>query len=231
MARVVTLAQGVWQVTVFPFINVFLLDSSDGLMLVDTGLRRSAPRIRAGVAAIGRRPDEVTQVVLTHCHLDHAGSVARLRDEVDARVLAHDLDATLLEEGRPAPPDPAAGPLARRIAASTKPAEPTRVDRRVRDGELLDERLGLRALHTPGHTPGHLSLLVERDGLLITGDALFNVWGLRTPPKLSCSSATVARETADRLGDLEYDSVAFAHGAPIPSAGRERVRAMLRARR
>jgi len=96
------------------------------------------------------------------------------------------------------------------------------------DGALLDG--GIRVIHTPGHSPGHCSFLHEGTGVLITGDALFNVRGLRYSLKTFCTSVRLSRESAARLGDLEYDVAAFTHGSHISTGARPAVRAFLAGR-
>jgi glyoxylase-like metal-dependent hydrolase (beta-lactamase superfamily II) len=95
------------------------------------------------------------------------------------------------------------------------------------DGELLPDSL-LRVHHTPGHTPGHCSLVHEPSRTLITGDAIFNMRARRTWPMLAfCTNAQLTKETAHTLADLEYDAVAFTHGPEIREAGRDAIRAFL----
>jgi glyoxylase-like metal-dependent hydrolase (beta-lactamase superfamily II) len=105
--------------------------------------------------------------------------------------------------------------------------EPVRVARRLADGDLLEVGGGLRIVHTPGHSPGHVSLLHELTRVLITGDALFNVLGVRWPLKTFCSDFAMTQRTAHVLGELEYDVVAFTHGPEITDGARERVRRFL----
>jgi glyoxylase-like metal-dependent hydrolase (beta-lactamase superfamily II) len=95
------------------------------------------------------------------------------------------------------------------------------------DGELLDGS-ALRVHHTPGHTPGHCSLLHEPSGTLITGDAIWNMRSRRTWPVLAfCTNAALTQETAATLGDLEYRTAAFTHGPEIRGTGREAIREFL----
>ena len=83
------------------------------------------------------------------------------------------------------------------------------------DGELLDGS-ALRVHHTPGHTPGHCSLLHEPSGTLITGDAIWNMRSRRTWPVLAfCTNAVLTEQTAATLGELEYTTAAFTHGPEI----------------
>ncbi|MFD0787413.1 MBL fold metallo-hydrolase, partial [Micromonospora azadirachtae] len=98
------------------------------------------------------------------------------------------------------------------------------------DGDVLPVGGGLRVVHTPGHSPGHVSLLHEPTRVLITGDALFNVVGIRWPIKLLCTDFRMTQETAHVLAELEYDVAAFTHGPELTDDARERIRAFLRRR-
>ncbi|MET0646608.1 MAG: MBL fold metallo-hydrolase [Pyrinomonadaceae bacterium] len=107
----------------------------------------------------GRRPLEI---VLTHHHPDHVGGVESLREQFGLTVAAHRLTAEALE-GR------------------------VRVDRFVEDGELIelegDPAISLRAMHTPGHTRGHLSFYDERAGALLTGDNVVGIGSVLIDPE------------------------------------------------
>ena len=93
------------------------------------------------------------------------------------------------------------------------------------DGQVLPVAGGLRVVHTPGHSPGHVSLLHQPSGLLITGDAIFNVRGLRWPIRAFCTNFALTTRTARRLGELDYSVAAFTHGPEIRDRPREAIRA------
>lgn len=228
----VELAAGIWRIPTTPFdlVNSFLLADDDGsLTLVDAGLRRADRRILAALAGLGKAPRDVTRIVLTHAHPDHAGGLAGAQRASGATVLAHDRDAIYLQRGTPPQLDPRrlSGRLMSRLRAGFPKVE---VGSTFQDGELLPIGGGLRVVHTPGHSPGHVSLLHEPTGVLITGDAIFNLRGLRYSPATFCTDVRLSRQTADRLADLDYDIAAFTHGAHIAGGGREAVRAFLRGR-
>jgi hypothetical protein len=63
-----------------------------------------------------------------------------------------------------------------------------------------------------------VSLLHEASGALITGDAIFNVLGLRYSPAVFCTDVPLSRQTADRLGELDYEVAGFTHGAHVREA-------------
>jgi glyoxylase-like metal-dependent hydrolase (beta-lactamase superfamily II) len=228
----VALAPGLWRIPTMPFdlVNSFLLEDSDGsLTLVDTGYKRADKKIVAALAGLGKAPQDVQRIVLTHAHSDHAGGLAKAKEKTGAAVLSHDRDATYLQSGKTPQLDASTrkGRLLNRVRGGFGKVE---VAQTFQDGELLPIAGGLRVVHTPGHTPGHVSLLHEGTGVLITGDAIFNVRGLRYSPASFCTDIKLSRDTADRLGDLEYDVAAFTHGEHIASDGREAVRAFLRGR-
>jgi glyoxylase-like metal-dependent hydrolase (beta-lactamase superfamily II) len=105
------------------------------------------------------------------------------------------------------------------------------VDGTFAEGELLPVAGGLRVLHTPGHSPGHCSFLHEPSGVLVTGDALVNFRARVNYSFVSgCSDFKMSQDTADRLGEVDYEVAAFTHGPEIRVGARDAVRAFLRRR-
>jgi glyoxylase-like metal-dependent hydrolase (beta-lactamase superfamily II) len=227
----VRLADTVWRIPTAPrdLINSFALTDADGsVTLIDCGLARATPRLVAGLAAMGKAPQDVTRIVLTHAHDDHAGAAAATAALTGTGVTVHEDDAVHLREGTTPALDQSLwlGRLASRRPKRITPVEVTEV---LTDGQVLPVAGGLRVVHTPGHTPGHMSLLHEPTGVLITGDSIFNVFGLRWPPKAFCTDFRMNARTAHVLGELDYRLAAFTHGTEIRDHARERVRAFVRA--
>jgi glyoxylase-like metal-dependent hydrolase (beta-lactamase superfamily II) len=203
-----------------------VLDDDGSVTLVDCGLQKAPPKIVAGLAAIGKRPADVQRIVLTHAHLDHAGGAAEMSRQTGAPLAIHQDDAEYLEAGHHPRPDPST--LGGRLVARTDQTfPPATAGERLTDGQVLAVGGGLRVVATPGHSPGHISLLHEPTGTLITGDAIFNVLGLRYSPKPLCNDFRLSRRSAHVLGELEYDRVAFTHGPEIRTGGREVLRRFL----
>lgn len=227
----VTLATGVHRIpTMGDFINSFVFTEVDGsVTLVDTGTRFASGRIVAGLAELGKSPEDVQRIILTHAHTDHAGSVADMVSRSGLTgATVHELDAEYVRSGTAPPLEdrPVAKVFARVPGMGWKPCA---VSDTLVDRQLLDIGGGLRVHHTPGHTPGHISLLHEPTGVLITGDAIFNMAGRMTwPVRTFCTDFPLTTRTAAVFADLEYDLVAFTHGPHITDNARETVRGFLR---
>jgi len=230
----VALAPGVWRIPTAgrDLINSFALVDDDGsVTLVDTGLKRAPARIVAGLAALGKHPRDVTRIVLTHVHPDHAGGAAEMRRRTGAEVLVHGDDHDWARSGRIGGGHDRTTRMGRLFARTgDAKIEAFTPGPALRDGELLPVAGGLRVVHTPGHSPGHVSLLHEPTRTLVTGDALFNfgfLRGARISPSFLCSDFAMTKRTAHRLGELEYDVAAFTHGPEIRERARETVRGIL----
>lgn len=228
----VPLAPGVWRIRLIgDYTNGFAFRDDDGqVTLLDMGLKRSGPKVMAALSEIGAGPGDVTRLLLTHCHPDHAGGAAHVAERTGRRVDVHVDDAAYVREGRQPQPDGATrlGRLLRRLPQVSGPPVP--VGEELHDGQLLDVAGGLRVLHTPGHSPGHASYLHEPTGVLVTGDAIFNVLGgLRWPLRALCSDFVMTQQTAHRLAEHEYEVAAFTHGPEIRDRPREAIRRFLRA--
>jgi glyoxylase-like metal-dependent hydrolase (beta-lactamase superfamily II) len=217
------------------FVNVYALGEPGGpWVLVDAGLRGSEGYIRR--AAEGRfgaraRPEAI---VLTHGHFDHVGSARLLADAWDVSLYAHPLETPYLTGLSDYPPrDPTmGGAMAHmsRVMPDRGHDFGARVLTLPADGSVPGAP-GWRWLHTPGHTPGHVSLLRESDGVLLAGDALATMdldsWsayltrrrGFNRPSPPFTFDWTTTRDTVGSLAGLKPAVVAAGHGLPISGEG------------
>ncbi|WP_354701712.1 putative metallo-hydrolase YflN [Paraconexibacter sp. AEG42_29] len=203
------------QVTFLRVCNAYVVREDDGVTLVDTGPRRGLGGVQAAIARTGL---PLRRILLTHAHSDHVAGVDDLIDDGvelivgrrESRLMAGDLSLTGAEQRRI---------KARSVAAPT--AIPTRL---VSDGDLVGS---LQVFDTPGHSPGHISLIDTRDGLLIAGDALTTlgrvavsgdlIW--RWPfPALLTWDKEAARQSAARLAELAPTRLATGHGPILDDA-------------
>ena len=211
-------------------VNVFFVeDDAGGLWLVDTGTQPGAERVGGGIRALGRAPQELRGIVVTHLHGDHVGGLAAVKEHTGAEVWMQAEDAAALREGvRGRELEPGPGMLramivrvvGARAAAST--GDPIAVEHEVADGETLP--FGAVALHTPGHTAGHLALLLPRDGgVLFAGDAATNLLRLGVGPIYE--DVDEGMRSLSRLAELQFETALFAHGRPLTPRAAERFRA------
>src|SRR5262249_18403537 len=99
---------GLWQVKI-SFVNAYLLDTGDGLTLIDTGIPGSAPKIMEAIYSIRKQPADIRRILVTHCHYDHSGSLAEIKRLTDAPAAMHLVDAAMVRMGhsrRPLKPAP-----------------------------------------------------------------------------------------------------------------------------
>jgi glyoxylase-like metal-dependent hydrolase (beta-lactamase superfamily II) len=156
------------------FLNLTLiLDDDNGNTLVDAGLPGQAEAIGAALLEAGTGVRDLRRMIFTHQDLDHIGSGAALVRQSGARVFAHPADAPYVEgELRPIKVTPEMLERRPQMREVLEHLEPVGVDEHLDDGERLELAGGIRVIFTPGHTPGHLSLYLERPKVLVAGDAL-----------------------------------------------------------
>jgi glyoxylase-like metal-dependent hydrolase (beta-lactamase superfamily II) len=143
------------------FVQVYLIETPDGLFLVDCGMPGQEKKILAAMQRLGRQ--DLKLIFITHAHADHTGSAAALKRLTGAQTAIHRLDAEALRTARM----PARGRswLMRQVmAVMTRLVrlQPVQPDIVLEDGDRL-ERYGLpgRAIHTPGHSPGSCCLVLD----------------------------------------------------------------------
>ncbi len=108
-------------------VNAYLLETPEGLVLVDTGFPGSERKILAAVAALGRAPGDLKHIVSTHAHPDHIGSLAALRAATGAKTWMHALDAPQAERAEMRPVHPAPGVMPALLFGVMRRVLPSRV--------------------------------------------------------------------------------------------------------
>ncbi|MEV4078827.1 MBL fold metallo-hydrolase [Nonomuraea fuscirosea] len=182
---------GVWSVPVpipgnpLGYTLVYAVESPKGPVLIDAGWNHpdAWEALSGGLAALGLDVSAVRGVVVTHFHPDHAGLAGQVREVSGAWIAMHEADAALVrmineyEAGAQADMQAdmlrraGADPAEAAQAVGERPVPPAQPDRVLHDGDLVDlPGRKLRALHTPGHTPGHICLHLEDADRLFTGD-------------------------------------------------------------
>lgn len=195
--------------------NVIIVENgpSGGLMIIDTSLPQNFEVLENYLKSLGYSISDISDVVITHAHPDHFGNAERIRKEAKAKVYAHETEEFVVSGKIPFEEvkkefnisDEEIRKTIKRIE-SIKIDIP-KVDVRLKGGEDL---AGFRVIHTPGHTKGHIALFGE--GLLITGDAVRNVNGLKPPIRFFSWNYEKALETYQYLISLPYKILIPYHG-------------------
>jgi glyoxylase-like metal-dependent hydrolase (beta-lactamase superfamily II) len=211
------IVEGLWQISL-GLVNAFLIDSGE-LTLIDSGFPDSAGKIVQAVESLGRKPADIRHIIGTHCHPDHAGSLAAIKRLTSAPVYMHATDAAMVRKGAGRRPMTAAPGLLRSVlynlfvARSSSTIEPCAIDYEITDGTELPIAGGLRALHAPGHCAGQLAFWWPIRRVMFVADAASNLpnlglsLGYENLPEGLRSLATIAA--------LDFDIACFGHGRAI----------------
>jgi glyoxylase-like metal-dependent hydrolase (beta-lactamase superfamily II) len=179
---------------------VYLVDAGPELVLIDAGVGYGLWKIEENMRLLGFEPAAVRHVVATHCHIDHIGGLAALKERYGSKVVAHELDRAGIE-----------GENNQLTAASMYGVDykPAKVDVLLR-GEMERLRLGdleFCFLHTPGHTPGSISVYFDTaDGRILFGQDIHGpfspFWG---------SDLAQWRSSMEKLLALQADILCEGH--------------------
>ncbi|OPY74419.1 MAG: Metallo-beta-lactamase L1 precursor [Syntrophorhabdus sp. PtaU1.Bin058] len=136
--------------------SVYLIDLGE-LILIDTGAGTGTETVIGNIISLGLDPKRITTVILTHCHIDHVGGAHVFKGRYGSRIVMHELDAAAVERGDN-----------RMTAAYWYGVDfaPLDVDVKLagKENRLSFPGNEIVCLHTPGHTPGSISVYVDTGG-------------------------------------------------------------------
>lgn len=219
------------RIPILPFgmVNAHLIVAAHGSILVDAGLPGSERKIERALAAQGVSFSHIKLIVITHAHVDHAGSAARIRDLSGAPIVAHDGDARHLSREEPMSFCPTGwfGRLFIKTRLMYEPYVGFRPDILLANDDALDlSRFGFAGVvkHTPGHTAGSISVeLASKDALV--GDLIASgvlLGGIvrtshaKRPPFEDNPHAV--GNALQRLVDSGMERFYMGHGGPLMSS-------------
>jgi len=198
--------------------------------LVDTCFNCSIPAFEYYLLNAGIDIKEINRIILTHLHPDHVEAANELKRKTGAKIYSHWIEAAYLshELKYEGPPDRGAFEHVLKVMGTdidtvTKKfgninIGPIVIDGLLKDGDTIGNTL--QVIHTPGHTPGHISLYDKERRLLIGGDVLFNsilnTDGLFVPPSVVTKDWETAIVSARRLLNIKIEKLLLAHqSSPI----------------
>jgi glyoxylase-like metal-dependent hydrolase (beta-lactamase superfamily II) len=185
-----------WRRVNLGFVSAYVFVRAGEAALIDAGTSGSASQVASTLGDLGLDWADLSTIVLTHHHGDHVGSLPAIMEAApDAIAYAGAEDIPNISSPRP-------------ISA-------------VADGDTV---FGLAVIATPGHTPGHISILDPDGSVLVAGDAVIGEnGGVVGPSAQFTADLETAHSSVAKLGGLEYEIVYFGHGEPVTSGGSDQI--------
>jgi glyoxylase-like metal-dependent hydrolase (beta-lactamase superfamily II) len=213
-------------------VRAFLIEDGRDLTLIDTLYPEDPSVVLGEIRSLGRSPSDLKRIVLTHGHRAHLGGLAALKRASGAKVLSHAWEADIIGGKRKAQPVSIIPrrplrvyiPFQLGLALGFGAHPPCPIDETLDDGAEIG---GLQVLHTPGHSPGHLSFYSAERGVLISGDAIATWPRFEAGWPAFTLNAAQHRASIRRLAALEPKLVGVGHGNPILANAAERVHSLV----
>lgn len=185
-------------------IHPILLWDGEMAVLIDTGFPGQFEDLCAAMDKVGVSLDKLKVLILTHQDMDHIGSLPEILQDCGnhVTVYAHELDKSYIQGEIPLLKD-----------GHLENPPKGRVDDTLIDGQELPFCGGIRVIHTPGHTPGHISLYLRESKTLIAGDSMYSVNGvlegihIPTTPDMHAAQLSLKKYV-----DFDIASVVCYHG-------------------
>lgn len=214
--------------------NAYVIGSSNKYLLVDSGVAKDARAILTELEEAGFPLTNLVGLVLTHTHSDHSGGASKIISETGVSVFAHKDEVPYIEKSMTLPWKSAwKRSLFWLSDHLIMQREQCSVDYKLDHLDQIEGFIGLQVLHTPGHTPGSLSLYHQDKKFLLCGDALFNanpvtgIAGLRLPLKMVTLNNDLAYESVAYLASLDIEILCCGHGAPITKSATKKIAELL----
>ncbi len=174
--------------------NIYLLDDT----IIDTGTGFNFTKLYTIFKSLGKSFSDIKQIINTHGHFDHIGGNGYF---LNAKIAIHEKDAHIIENAdeKDSYADYFDGHL-----------KPRKVDQKLKEGDIIK---GLKVIYTPGHTPGSICLLNEKNSIMFSGDTVFSD-GVGVTDMPGGDEVALAK-SIEKLSGLKFDKLLPGHGEPV----------------
>ena len=187
--------------------EMWILNCSEGVIIVDTGMRASVMEmIESELASFGKVWEDVQAVLITHRHGDHISNLEKVKNLSGAKVYSHTAEAPDIKEQ-------------------------TGVDvEGLEHGAVLPYCGGIELVHVPGHTAGNCSYYLQEKKTLIAGDTIFgdDKGNLIAPPEKYCLDVKQAKLELQRLSAYDFENLVYTHGKDILGNAKHKVESLIK---
>ncbi|QGU00817.1 hypothetical protein SYNTR_2223 [Candidatus Syntrophocurvum alkaliphilum] len=159
--------------------NIYLIKGNNGYVMIDTGEPRKEKKFFKALNRLNIKPQDIKLIIITHCHFDHVGSLAAIKDVINSPILIHPLEAKTVENADVIIP-PGTDIIGKILGAVGKKLTWFLAFKGIKAEKLYQDEYDLstyginaKVINTPGHTNGSLSIIFN-DGRAIVGDLAMN---------------------------------------------------------
>ncbi|MHA1577308.1 MAG: MBL fold metallo-hydrolase [Candidatus Thorarchaeota archaeon] len=186
--------------------NIGYLDCGDRKILIDSGTGMFTAKLEQDLQGIGVSLDAITDIVLTHSHIDHIGGVIPLIERFSPKIHAHKVEADMINSGN------MGLTLSETFGAKIPPFK---IEGILEDQDVIDfGDLKIKVLHTPGHSAGSICLHLEAQGVIFTGDTMFS-GGSFGRVDLPGGNPGELVESLKKLSEIDFQIALPGHMSPV----------------
>jgi glyoxylase-like metal-dependent hydrolase (beta-lactamase superfamily II) len=210
--------------------NSYVVSENDGsLTLIDTGMSKDGKKILDYIQSIlSKKPSDLKMIIITHSHVDHIRGANSIKKVTGAKVAIHNLDADYLSGEKKMPlPKGAVGFLFRILSPFFR-STPVNPDQRLNENDRVGRLL---IIHTPGHTPGSISIYDSENRIVFVGDTIrYSKGKIEGPPKEFTPDMPEAQRSIERISKLDFQILLGGHGEPLKENAKQKVKELAAAK-
>jgi hydroxyacylglutathione hydrolase len=184
--------------------------NGDHITLIDTGMPGNKGKILDYVKnVLNRKPEDIETIVITHHHLDHTGSLSELKKATNAQIAVYKEEGDYISGKKPSP-DPFYLNIAKKFMLLFTKYSNVNPDICLNEENIVD---GYTVIHTPGHTPGGMSLYNPDNGVVFVGDILrFNGEKVQGPPSMLIRDHQAFKNSIEKIANIDSEVMLPGHG-------------------